>query len=124
MEKVKLVGKNSPAAIGSYSPGVKAGNMIFITQIGLTADGKLVSDDIAEQTEQAMKNIKAVLAAGGAAMDNIVKTTIILTDINDFTAVNDVYKEFFTEPYPARSTMQAVALPAKVKIMIDVIAQI
>ena len=123
MKKTKLVGKSTPAALGPYSPGLKSGNLIFTTQAGLTTDGKL-PEDIRGQADQCLKNIKEILEAGGASMSDIVKATILLTDINDFTQVNHVYKDFFSEPYPARATMQVAALPAGLKILIDVIADV
>jgi 2-iminobutanoate/2-iminopropanoate deaminase len=116
--------ENAPGAIGPYSQAVRAGNMIFLSgQIPIDPQtGQFVSDDVAEQTEQVMKNLSAVLAAAGASLNNVVKTTVFLADMNDFTAMNEVYGRYFSENKPARATVQAARLPRDARIEIECIA--
>ncbi len=114
---------NAPAAIGPYSQAIKANGFIFTSgQIPLTPDGKLVEGDIHEQTRQVLTNLNAVLEAAGSSLEHIVKTTIYLTNMDDFIAVNTVYAEFFAGTYPARSTVAVKTLPKNVQIEIDAIA--
>src|SRR5690606_6293452 len=97
---------------GPYTPVRQAGNLYFISgQVGIDATTKTASADVAEQAAQVLTNMKNVLAEQGLTMDDIVKTTIFLIDINDFAAVNSVYEGFFAAPRPARSTFQIAALP-------------
>ena len=113
----------APAAIGPYSQAVKVGDMIYTSgQIPMTADGKLVDGDIKAQTRQILENLTQVLEAGGSSLSQIVKTTIYLTDMDDFIAVNTVYGEYFEGSYPARSTVAVKTLPKNVDIEIDAIA--
>ncbi len=123
-EVIKTSG--APAAIGPYSQGIKVacGKIIFCSgQIALNpVDGKLMGNTAADQTDQVLKNIKAIFQAAGADMTNVVKTTIFLTDLNDFGAVNDVYARYFTAEMPARATVQAAKLPKDAKVEIDAIA--
>ena len=86
------------------------------------ATGNFVSDDVAEQTEQVLKNLEAVLKAGGAGFENVVKTTVFLADMNDFAEMNEVYGRFFSENKPARATVQAARLPRDARVEIDCIA--
>ena len=115
---------NAPGAIGPYSQAVKTGNMVFCSgQIPIDpATGEFVSGDVAEQTRQVLKNLSAVLEAAGTDLNNVVKTTVFLADMNDFTAMNDVYAEFFSENKPARATVQAARLPRDARVEIDCIA--
>jgi len=114
---------NAPAAIGPYSQAIKANGFIFTSgQIPLTPDGTLVEGDIHEQTRQVLTNLNAVLEAAGSSLENIVKTTIYLTNMDDFIAVNTVYAEFFAGSFPARSTVAVKTLPKNVQIEIDAIA--
>ncbi|MBQ7447008.1 MAG: RidA family protein [Eubacterium sp.] len=117
---------NAPAAIGPYSQAIQAGNTIYVSgQIPIDpAKGEFAGTDIATQTRQSLTNIKNILAAAGADMSHVVKTTVLLADIADFTAMNEVYAEFFTEPYPARAAFQAAALPKGAKVEIEAIAVI
>ncbi len=103
----------APAAIGPYSQAVEAGGMVFLSgQLALDpATGALAAGGIQEQTEQALRNVEAVLAQAGLTVDNVVKTTVFLADINDFAAMNEVYARHFTASYPARSAVQVAALP-------------
>lgn len=114
----------APGAIGPYSQAVKAGGMVFCSgQIPLDpATGELVSEDVSEQTEQVLKNLGEVLAAAGTDFGKVVKTTIFLADMNDFTAVNQVYGRYFSDNKPARATVQAARLPRDAKVEIDCIA--
>ncbi len=116
--------ENAPGAIGPYSQAVKAGNMVFCSgQIPIDpATGEFVSDDVARQTEQVLKNLSAVLEAAGTNLNNIVKTTVFLADMNDFAAMNEVYSKFFSENKPARATVQAARLPKDAKVEIECIA--
>ena len=115
--------EKAPAAIGPYSQAVSGGGWIFASgQIPLTADGSLVEGDAARQTRQVFVNIRAVLAAGGAQLADVVKTTVFLTDMADFASVNAVYEEAFADNRPARSTVAVAALPRGAKVEIEVIA--
>ena len=118
--------ENAPGAIGPYSQAVKTGNMVFCSgQIPIDpATGEFVSDNVAEQTEQVLKNLSAVLAAAGTNLNNVVKTTVFLADMNDFTAMNEVYSKFFSENKPARATVQAARLPKDARVEIECVAVI
>jgi len=111
------------AAIGPYSQAVKVGDMIYTSgQIPMTSDGVLVTGDIHDQTRQILNNLQAVLEEAGSSLSQIVKTTIYLTNMDDFIAVNTVYGEYFSGAYPARSTVAVKTLPKNVDIEIDAIA--
>ena len=114
----------APRAIGPYSQAVRAGNFVFASgQIPIDpATGEFVSGGIAAQTEQVLRNLSAVLAAAGSSLDQIVKTTVFLVDMNDFTAMNEVYGRFFGEHPPARATVQAARLPRDAKVEIEATA--
>lgn len=116
--------ENAPGAIGPYSQAIKAGGMIFCSgQIPIDpATGSFVSDVVAEQTEQVLKNLSAVLEAAGASLNDVVKTTVFLADMNDFAEMNEVYGRFFIENKPARATVQAARLPRDAKVEIECIA--
>jgi len=114
----------APAAIGPYSQAIKAGDFLFASgQIPLDpATGTLVTGGIAEQTHQVLKNLGGVLAAAGIGFDKVVKTTVYLSDMADFAAVNEIYATYFPQPAPARATIQAARLPRDVKVEIDLVA--
>ncbi|MFB9758751.1 RidA family protein [Ectobacillus funiculus] len=113
----------APQAIGPYSQGVIAGNMFYSSgQIPLTAEGQLVTGDVKEQTHQVFANLKAVLEEAGASFESVVKTTVFLSDMNDFNDVNEVYGQYFSEHKPARSCVQVARLPKDVAVEIEVIA--
>jgi 2-iminobutanoate/2-iminopropanoate deaminase len=116
----------APQAIGPYSQGIVAGSFVFCSgQIPLVPEtGRIVSDGIEDQTRQVLKNVSAVLEAAGTSLDRAVKTTVFLQDMNDFTAMNKIYAEFFNAPAPARAAVQVARLPKDVKIEIEVIALI
>ncbi len=115
--------EKAPAAVGPYSQAIVSGNFVFASgQLGIDKNG-VMGDGIAEQTENAVKNLSEVLTAAGSGLDSVVKTTCFLADINDFAAFNEVYGKYFTEK-PARSLIQAAALPKGSLIEIEVIAEI
>ena len=116
--------ENAPGAIGPYSQAVKTGGMVFCSgQIPIDiATGEFVSDDVAEQTEQVLKNLSAVLEAAGASLNDVVKTTVFLADMADFTAMNEIYAKYFSDNKPARATVQAAGLPRGARVEIDCIA--
>lgn len=117
--------KKAPAAIGPYSQAIRVGNIVYTSgQIPLNpATGAFVEGGIKEQTRQALTNIKAILEEAGTSMDNVVKTTVFMANMDDFTDMNAVYAEFFTEPYPARSAVAVKTLPKGALIEIEVIAE-
>jgi 2-iminobutanoate/2-iminopropanoate deaminase len=118
--------ENAPGAIGPYSQAVKAGNIVFCSgQIPINPQtGEFVSEDVAEQTRQVLKNLSAVLEAAETNLNNVVKTTVFLADMNDFAAMNEVYAEFFSENKPARATVQAARLPRDARVEIECVAVI
>lgn len=115
---------DAPTAIGPYSPGIRAGQLLFLSgQIALDPQtGVLVGDDVAAQTEQVFRNIGALLRAAGGEFAHIVRTTVFLSDLNDFAAMNAVYARYFGAPPPARSTVEVRRLPRDARVEIDVIA--
>ncbi|MEO0115188.1 MAG: RidA family protein [candidate division WOR-3 bacterium] len=117
--------EKAPKPIGPYSQAVRIGNLIFFSgQIGIDPNtGNLVSGGVGAETRQVMANIKALLTKANLTFSNIIKTTIFLTDLSDFTEVNQIYSEYFTRDFPARSTVAVNALPKGAKIEIEVIAQ-
>jgi 2-iminobutanoate/2-iminopropanoate deaminase len=124
MAKQTISSDKAPKAIGPYSPAVRAGQLLFVSgQVGLDpATGQMVEGGIVEQTRRALDNIAALLAAGGRSFADAVRTTIFLADMNDFAAVNEIYGQYFAEPYPARATVQVSRLPKDARVEIDVIA--
>jgi len=134
MSKIKQVVHTlkAPAAIGPYSQAIRAGGFIFCSgQIPLTSQGELIAGGIKAQTMQALKNLQAVLEAAGSSLDNVVKTTVYLSDIQNFAEFNEVYGDFFkNEPlasrsgWPARAVSESPHLPKKVLVEIDAVAVI
>ena len=118
--------KNAPAAIGPYSQAIISGGLVYASgQIPIDpATGAFPSEDIREQTRQYLENIRAILAEAGLGMDHVVKTTVLLADIADFAAMNEVYAKYFTAPYPARAAFQAAALPKGARVEIEAVAVI
>uniref|UniRef100_J3MLB7 Uncharacterized protein n=1 Tax=Oryza brachyantha TaxID=4533 RepID=J3MLB7_ORYBR len=116
--------EKAPAALGPYSQAIKANNMVFVSGVlGLNPEtGKFVSESVEEQTEQVMKNMGEILKASGASYSSVVKTTIMLADLQDFKKVNEIYAKYFPAPAPARSTYQVAALPLNARIEIECIA--
>ena len=123
MKKI-ITSKNAPAPIGPYSHGVLVGNMLFVSgQVGKHPEtGELMTGDIKTETTRVMENVKGVLTDAGMDFTHIAKTTIFLTDMNDFPFVNEVYSSYFTSDYPARETVQVSKLPLGVNVEISVIA--
>ncbi len=115
----------APAAIGPYSQAIRVGDMLFVSgQLGIDpATGDFVSGGVKEQTEQVFRNIKAILKEAGFSFDNIIKTTVFLADMTDFTTMNEVYGDEFSAPYPARSAVAVRTLPKDGLVEIEVIAQ-
>lgn len=124
MDKKAINTDKAPAAIGPYSQAIVAGGMVYTAgQIGIDpATGKLAGDDVEAQARQVMKNLEAVLGAAGVSFADVVKSTIYLADLKDFAQVNAVYQEKFVDDPPARSTVQAAALPLGALVEIDTIA--
>ena len=123
--KTVISTSNAPSAIGPYSQAIQAGNLLFVSgQIPLDpATGALIPEEtIQAQTTRALKNLSAILEAAGATLDNVVKTTVFLKDMEDFAAMNQVYKTFFTTDCPARSAVQVGRLPKDVRVEIEAIA--
>ena len=114
----------APGAIGPYSQAIKTGGMLFCSgQIPIDPEtGEFVSNDIGEQTDQVLKNLSAVLEAGGMNLGNVVKTTVFLADMSDFAVMNEVYGRYFDSNKPARATVQAARLPRDAKVEIECIA--
>ena len=123
MKKVISTSK-APAAIGPYSQAIQVGNLVFASgQIPIDpATGNFVAGGVKEQARQSLTNVKAILKEAGLSLDNVVKTTVFLVDMNDFADVNAVYAEFFAEPYPARSAVAVKTLPKGALVEIEVIA--
>ena len=117
--------QSAPAAIGPYSQAIQVGNMIYTSgQLPINPATGEMAEGIREQTRQSLLNVQAILKEAGTGLDNVVKTTVFLADMNDFTDMNDVYSEFFAEPYPARSAVAVKALPKGALVEIEVVARI
>lgn len=115
--------KAAPEAVGPYSQGIVTDNLVFVSgQLPATPSGELITKDIAAATRQSLQNVSAVLEAAGASLAQVVKVTVFLKDMADFTAMNDVYKEFFSEPYPARAAIAVKTLPKDAPVEIQAIA--
>jgi len=115
---------DAPKAIGPYSPAVRSGQLLFVSgQIPLDpATGRMIEGDVAVQTRRVMDNLGAVLRSAGLSFGQIVRTTIFLADLEDFAKVNEIYGSYFSEPYPARATVQVARLPRDASVEIDAIA--
>ena len=124
--RISISSPDAPPAIGPYSQGIRTGSFVFLSgQIPLVRDtGKFVDGIIKEQTEQVIANIKALLTTQGLDLSDVVKATVFLADMNEFTAMNEVYTRHFSEPFPARSTVQVARLPRDARIEIEVVAQV
>jgi len=125
MMKEKIETSNAPAAIGPYSQAINVEGLVFVSgQLPIDpATGEFPSEDIAEQTTQSLENMKAILAEAGYDMDRVVKTTVFLSDIKDFAAMNEVYAKYFTAPFPARAAFEVANLPKGAKVEIEAIAR-
>ncbi len=114
--------KNAPGAIGPYSQAVCANNMLFLSgQLPINKDTGLMPETVDEQTRQSLSNARAIIESAGATMRDVVKTTVFLSDMNNFGKMNDVYKEFFAENYPARSAVEVSRLPKDALVEIEMI---
>ena len=124
MSNLAIHTDNAPAAIGPYSQAIQAGSTIYVSgQLPIDpATGAFAGNDIAAQTRQSLTNMKNILNAAGADMCDVVKTTVLLADIADFAAMNAVYAEFFTAPYPARAAFQVACLPKNALVEIECVA--
>ena len=124
MQKEIVIAEKAPQAIGPYSAGVRAGEFVYTAgQLGIDpTSGAFVEGGIEAETRQALTNLKAVLEAAGTLLENVVKTTVFLRDMNDFTAMNGVYAEFFTANFPARSAVQVARLPKDAAVEIEAVA--
>ena len=124
MDKKVIFTENASKPIGPYSQGIISGDLLFLSgERGIDPKtGKIVEGGIQKQTEQMFNNIKAVLEKGGASLDKVVKATVFLTDLNEFALMNEVYKTFFKEKPPVRTSVEVSRLPGDVKIEVDVIA--
>ena len=117
---------SAPAAIGPYSQGVIAGNLLFVSgQIPINpADGSLVSDSLESQANQVFENLRAIIQDAGTSFEHVLKLTIYLTDLENFAAVNKVMENYFSQPYPARATVEVSRLPKDVEVEIDAIVEL
>ena len=122
--KQAISSSGAPKAIGPYSPAIRTGQLLFVSgQVPLDpATGQMIEGDITAQARRVLDNIGALLTSGGRSFADVVRTTIFLADMNDFAAVNEVYGQYFSEPYPARATVQVARLPKDARVEIDVIA--
>ena len=113
----------APAAIGPYSQAIRSGRFLFLSgQVGAEPSDGVLADGVVAQADRALRNISAVLAEAGSSLDQVVKTTIFLTDIANFSAVNEVYASYLTAPFPARSTVAVTALPKNALVEIEMLA--
>lgn len=126
MEKKIINTAKAPAALGPYSQAIQAGNTIYVSgQIPLVPETmELISEDVQKQTEQALENVKAVLEEAGATLNDVVKATVFIKDMNDFVKINEIYAKYFVENKPARACVEVARLPKDVKVEIEVIAVI
>ena len=123
MKEIKT--NKAPAALGPYSQGIIMGSTVFTSgQVGINPANGEVAPDIEGQARQVLQNVKAVLEAGGAKMDDVVKTSVFVKNMDDFAKVNEIYAEFFTEPYPARSCVEVARLPKDMLVEIEEIAEL
>jgi 2-iminobutanoate/2-iminopropanoate deaminase len=122
--KQSISSDGAPKAIGPYSPAVRAGQLLFVSgQVPIDpATGEMVAGDIAAQTRRVLDNIGALLTAAGRSFGDVVRTTVFLADMSDFGAMNQVYGQYFSQPFPARATVQVARLPKDSRVEIDVIA--
>ena len=118
-----LKSTKAPAPVGPYSQAIRFGEFIYTSgQVGLNSEGKFVSGDVQDQTKQTLENLKNILEDNGSSLDNVIKTTVYLRDMNDFKPMNEIYAEYFGSSLPARSTVAVAGLPLDAKVEIEVIA--
>ncbi|MTI68367.1 MAG: RidA family protein [Firmicutes bacterium] len=117
--------KNAPSAIGPYSQGIIINNMVYTSgQLPINVKSGEMPKTIEEQTRESLMNVKAIVEEAGSSLQNIIKTTVFLSDMNNFGAMNEVYKEFFTEDYPSRSAIEVARLPKDALVEVEVVAVI
>ena len=124
MTREAIAAPNTAKPIGPYSPAIRAGNLLFLSgQVGFDpATGQLVPGDIKDQTRRVLENVKCILDDQGLTFANVVKSTVFLTNLADFAGMNEIYSQYFTADFPARSTIQVAALPRAASVEIEVIA--
>lgn len=123
MKEVKTT--NAPAAIGPYSQAIVCGNLLFTSgQIPIIPETGELAEGLEAQAHQVFKNIKNLIEAAGSSIDNVVKTTVFIKDMNDFAKINEIYAMYFTEPYPARSCVEVARLPKDVSLEVETIVEI
>jgi 2-iminobutanoate/2-iminopropanoate deaminase len=123
MVKEVITTNNAPGAIGPYSQAIKKGKLIFVSgQLPVNPQTGEIPEDIKEQTKLSLNNVKEILEEAGASLDDVVKTTVFLKDLSNFSEVNEIYGEFFTENYPARCCVEVARLPKDAGVEIEVIA--
>ena len=121
--KIAIKTENAPGAIGPYSQGIKAGNIVFVSgQIPIIPESGEIPEGIVAQTRQSLSNVRGILEASGCSMENVVEVSVFLKDMNDFSAMNSVYEGFFTAPYPARAAVEVAGLPRDVLVEIKATA--
>lgn len=122
MKEIKTT--NAPAAIGPYSQAIQTGNVLFTSgQIPINPATGEIPSGVEAQARQALTNVKNLIEASGGSIDNVVKTTVFIKDMNDFAKINEIYAEFFTEPYPARSCVEVARLPKDVLLEVETIVE-
>ncbi|MCH5212021.1 MAG: RidA family protein [Oscillospiraceae bacterium] len=115
----------APAAIGPYSQAIKSGNMLFCSgQIPVDPETGIIPDGVKAQAEQALTNVKNLIAAAGSSIENVIKTTVFIKDMNDFAVINEIYAKYFTEPFPARSCVEVARLPKDVLLEVEAIVEL
>ena len=126
MTRVPVTSSGAPPAIGPYSQAVRAGSLLFVSgQIPLDpVTGRIVDGDVTAQTQRVLRSLDAVVRAAGATLDDVVKTTVYLADMNDFAAMNRVYATWFADPAPARAAVQVARLPKNAQVEIDAIVRL
>ena len=126
MARIPITSSGAPAAIGPYSQAIRAGELLFVSgQVPLDpATGELIEGNVAAQTQRVLQSLEAIVRAAGATLDDVVKTTVYLADMNDFVAMNRVYATFFAAPAPARAAVQVARLPKDAQVEIDAIVRL
>lgn len=116
---------NAPAAIGPYSQAIVTGNILFCSgQIPINPETGNIPEGVEAQAEQALTNVKNLIEAAGSSIDNVVKTTVFIKDMNDFAKINEIYAKYFTEPFPARSCVEVARLPKDVLLEVEAIVEL
>lgn len=115
----------APAAIGPYSQAIRSGNMLFCSgQIPVDPETGIIPDGVKAQAEQVLTNVKNLIAAAGSSIENVIKTTVFIKDMNDFAVINEIYAKYFTEPFPARSCVEVARLPKDVLLEVEAIVEL